>query len=66
MTPSEEVATPLNGSSQKVEPSFIEATLTNIHSFLISTLTLFILLFFLKPSIILNSTQLLSLSLFYI
>ena len=41
-------------------------TLTNTHSFLISSLTLIILLFFLKPSIILNSTQLLSLSLFYI
>jgi NADH-ubiquinone oxidoreductase chain 2 len=41
-------------------------TLTNTHSFLISSLTLFILLFFIKPSIILNSTQLLSLSLFYI
>src|SRR6266446_5542144 len=37
--------------------------LTNVHSFIISTLTL--LLFFIKPSLILNSTQLLSLSLFY-
>ena len=35
--------------------------LTNTHSFLISSLTLIILLFFIKPSIILNSTQLLSL-----
>jgi NADH-ubiquinone oxidoreductase chain 2 len=41
-------------------------TLTNTHSFLISSLTLIILLFFINPSIILNSTQLLSLSLFYI
>ena len=41
-------------------------TLSNTHSFLISSLTLIILLFFIKPSIILNSTQLLSLSLFYI
>lgn len=40
--------------------------LTNTHSFVISSLTLIILLFFIKPSIILNSTQLLSLSLFYI
>ena len=39
--------------------------LTNIHSFIISTLTLILLLFFIKPSLILNSTQLLSLSLFY-
>lgn len=38
--------------------------LSNLHSFLISILTLSILLFVLKPSIILNSTQLLSLSLF--
>ena len=38
--------------------------LTNYHSYLISTLTLAILLFALKPSILLNSTQLLSLSLF--
>jgi len=41
-----------------------ELLLTNNHSFLISTLTLTILLFILKPSLILNSTQLLSLSLF--
>ena len=39
--------------------------LSNFHSFLISTLTLSILFFVLKPSLLLNSTQLLSLSLFY-
>ena len=38
--------------------------ISNYHSFVISVLTLSILLFILKPSIILNSTQLLSLSLF--
>nr|YP_009710768.1 NADH dehydrogenase subunit 2 [Amanita thiersii]QFZ98718.1 NADH dehydrogenase subunit 2 [Amanita thiersii] len=38
--------------------------LTNFHSYLISSLTLSILFFILKPSLILNSTQLLSLSLF--
>jgi NADH-ubiquinone oxidoreductase chain 2 len=38
--------------------------LTNFHSYLISSLTLTILLFILKPSLILNSTQLLSLSIF--
>jgi len=37
---------------------------TNFHSFMISILTLSILLFILKPSLLLNSTQLLSLSLF--
>nr|YP_010714054.1 hypothetical ptotein [Fuscoporia gilva]WDD39617.1 hypothetical ptotein [Fuscoporia gilva] len=44
---------------------FISYYITNFHSFLISTLTLVILLFILKPSLLLNSTQLLSLSLFY-
>src|SRR5258705_2462201 len=38
--------------------------LTNFHSYLISLLTLSILFFILKPSLILNSTQLLSLSIF--
>ena len=38
--------------------------LTNLHSFLISTLTLFILFFIFKPSVILNITQVLALSLF--
>ena len=47
------------------EDKAASAVITNFHSFLISTLTLTILLFVLKPSIILNSTQLLSLSLFH-
>ncbi len=38
--------------------------LTNLHSFLISTLTLSILFFIFKPTLILNTTQLLSISLF--
>jgi NADH-ubiquinone oxidoreductase chain 2 len=42
----------------------ISISLTNLHSFLIAVLTLSILLFILKPSLILNSTQLLSLSIF--
>ena len=41
-----------------------ELQISNTHSFLISTLTLFILLFILKPALLLNSTQLLSLTLF--
>ena len=45
--------------------NYTESNITNFHSFLISTLTLSILIFVLKPSILLNSTQLLSLSLFY-
>ena len=50
--------------TEKVEANE-NTILSNLHSFLISTLTLSILLFVLKPSILLNSTQLLSLSLFY-
>jgi NADH-ubiquinone oxidoreductase chain 2 len=42
-----------------------EIILTNFHSFLIATITLSILLFILKPSLLLNSTQLLALSLFF-
>jgi NADH-ubiquinone oxidoreductase chain 2 len=45
-------------------PSAEFKVLTNVHSFLISTITLLILFFILKPSILLNSTQLLALSLF--
>jgi len=41
-----------------------ETILTNLHSFLISTITLSILLFIFKPTILINSTILLSLSLF--
>ena len=43
----------------------VNTSLSSVHSFMISSLTLFILLFILKPSILLNSTQLLALSLFY-
>jgi len=43
----------------------IESNINTFHSLLISILTLIILLFVLKPSILLKSTQLLSLSLFY-
>ncbi len=54
----------INGSI--VTDNYNEIILTNTHSYLISTLTFIILLFFIKPTLILNSTQLLSLSLFYI
>ena len=40
--------------------------LTNVHSFFISILTLIILLFVLKPSIILSSIRILSISIFYL
>jgi NADH-ubiquinone oxidoreductase chain 2 len=50
----------------KINESYsISYFITNFHSLLISTLTLIILLFIFKPSLILNSTQLLSLTLFY-
>jgi NADH-ubiquinone oxidoreductase chain 2 len=42
-----------------------DSSLTNFHSFLISSLTLSILLFVLKPSILLSSMKILSLSIFY-
>ena len=41
-----------------------EIEISSTNSFIISTLTLSILLFVLKPSILLNSTTILSLSLF--
>lgn len=41
-----------------------ESKLTNVHSFAIASLTLAITLFVFKPSIILNSTSLLALTLF--
>jgi len=63
-TETEEVILNSNKTSYNNLNSNSLLTLTNLHSFLISTLTLIILLFVIKPSIILNSTQLLSLSLF--
>jgi NADH-ubiquinone oxidoreductase chain 2 len=56
--------TPVTPVTHEVQKN--EILLTNTHSYLISTLTFTILFFFIKPSLILNSTQLLSLSLFYI
>lgn len=60
-----------NGSDKIIESGSVnvviitgEHVLTSLHSLLISTLTLSILLFILKPSLLLNSTQLLSLSLY--
>ena len=48
-------------NSLSLEDEFI---LTNLHSLLISTITLSILLFIFKPTLLLNSIQLLTLSLF--
>lgn len=52
-------------SKEEVRDNSLSGSIGSLHSFMISTLTLFILLFILKPSILLNSTQLLALSLFY-
>jgi len=46
------------------DPANSKLEISNIHSLIISILTLLILFFILKPSILLKSTQLLSLSLF--
>jgi len=54
----------LNNNSSPLDRDKTEI-LSNVHSYIISVLSLFILLFFLKPSILLNSTQLLALSLFF-
>lgn len=54
----------LENKNESINNNTTETLLTNFHSFLISSLTLSILFFILKPSLILNSTQLLSLSLF--
>jgi NADH-ubiquinone oxidoreductase chain 2 len=61
-----DIIVPINLSNNLNYKQSIAGTinLTNFHSFLISSLTLSIVFFIFKPSIILNSTQLLSLSLF--
>ena len=54
---------PLGGTAA-VDETNTTVGISNIHSLLISSLTLLILFFVLKPSILLKSTQLLSLSLY--
>ena len=55
----------LNNSIESTSEYIInQSKINNFHSFLISILTLTILLFILKPSIFLNSIQLLCLSLY--
>jgi NADH-ubiquinone oxidoreductase chain 2 len=59
-----------NFNGQTVNSFFSKSTikihLTNIHSYLISILTFFILFFFIDPTILLNGTQLISLTIFNI
>jgi len=57
-----------NNNDSNVDPTgYVDGQhfITNSHSFLISSLTLIILFFILKPSLLLNSTQLLSLTLYH-
>jgi NADH-ubiquinone oxidoreductase chain 2 len=57
----------INNSKLNLNNTNLEVIeISNIHSYLISILSLIILFFFIKPTILLNCTQLLSLSLFYI
>jgi NADH-ubiquinone oxidoreductase chain 2 len=53
-----------NASPSLAQGEKVNVELSNSHTFIISSLTLTILLFILKPSIILNSTHLLALSIF--
>jgi NADH-ubiquinone oxidoreductase chain 2 len=55
-----------NNNTNNNNSTIIEYLISNFHSFLISIITLSILLFFIKPSLLLNSTQLLSLVYFYL
>jgi NADH-ubiquinone oxidoreductase chain 2 len=50
----------------RVSEAFSYLKITNIHAFIISSLTLIILLFVLKPSILLNSASLCTLNYFYL
>ena len=54
-----------NKTTDNTTNGLLSIKISNFHSFLISGLTITIIIFILKPSILLNSTQLLSLSLFY-
>lgn len=51
-------------SVQIADASSTEGQLTSIHSYVIAVLTLFVLLFMLSPSLLLNSSNLVALSLF--
>ena len=57
------ISAPLTEGRPKINLN-IESYITHLHSLTISVLTLIILLFILKPSILLNSTKILSLALF--
>ena len=58
------ISIPKEYELENIQNSYFFYNLSNLHSFLISNLTLIILLFVLKPSILLSSTRLLSLSIF--
>jgi NADH-ubiquinone oxidoreductase chain 2 len=52
-------------STVNTQDTITTPTITNVHSLLISSLTMIIVLFVLQPSILLNSCHILALSLFY-
>ena len=52
-------------NTENTQNSITADTITNVHSLLISSLTMIIVLFVLQPSILLNSCHILALSLFY-
>jgi NADH-ubiquinone oxidoreductase chain 2 len=52
-------------SNSQIDLKTEENSITNVHAFIISTLTMIITLFVLQPTILLNSCHLLALSLFY-
>ena len=64
--PSLDISNDNSNNNNNNNSNIIEYLISNYHSFLISIITLSILLFFIKPSLLLNSTQLLSLVYFYL
>jgi NADH-ubiquinone oxidoreductase chain 2 len=55
-----------NSIAEEINVSYLNLKITNLHAFIISLLTLSILLFVLKPSILLNSVILCTLNYFYL
>lgn len=55
----------IDANNEGLSIKVAEESVTNVHAFIISTLTIIITLFVLQPSILLNSCHLLALSLFY-
>ena len=65
-TPTQQPSPAISQSEGAIKEEIKESSISAVHSFIISSLSLFILLFILKPTLILSSTQVLSLTLFKI